>query len=121
MSGNLLAITSSSPQVLYSAQLGTTADATVYTAAAATTVKITYGMLCNTTGTAATVSLGVCQTGQTAGAAHRVLSVYTLGAGDSLSLADYLDGVHLGPADFITANAGTASAITLVLSGIVST
>ncbi len=121
MSGNLLAVTSVTPQVLYSAQLGTTADTTVYTAAAATTVKITNAVVCNTTGTAATVSIGVCKTGQTAGAANRVISAYSLGAGDSLALTEYLEETMLGPADFITAYAGTASAVNLIISGIVST
>ncbi|MEU6582735.1 hypothetical protein [Nocardia sp. NPDC046763] len=109
-----------SPLVLQSGQLGTTADATIYTAAASTSVKITTAVVCNTTGSAATVSVGVCKAGQTAGAANRVVSGYSLAAGDSLSLSAYLNGAMLGPGDFITAYAGTASAVNLIITGIVN-
>ena len=114
----MLVAASASPKVLYSALLSTSASAVV-TAAASTSVKVSTGTACNTTGTAATFTLDVCKTGDTAGASHRVVSAASIAAGASLDLRPYLQGVMLGPGDFLSALSGTASAITLVITGAV--
>lgn len=114
---NLMAATSGLPQVLVSQQLASS-ETTQYTGPANSAVKIAKAVLTNTTASAVTVSVSVCKTGQTAGASNRVVSGYSLTAGDSLVVAQ-LEGQFLGPGDFISAIAGTATAVTLEASGVV--
>lgn len=107
-------------QVLVSAQLGT-AEAVVYAVITGQAVKVAHGTLCNITGSPVVVSVSVVQAGGTVGdGTHRVINSYSLGAGDTLSLRDYLAGAMLGPGDRIAAFAGTASAVDLVITGAVS-
>jgi hypothetical protein len=105
------------PNVLVSQQLAAT-ETTQYTGPASSAVKLAAASLCNTSGSAVTVSLSVLKSGQTADGTHRVISSYSLAAGDSTVLSE-LEGHFLGPGDFISAIAGTASAVTFVLSGVV--
>jgi hypothetical protein len=115
-----MAATSGLPQVLVSQQLAAT-ETTQYTGPASSAVKLATATLTNTNaigGAAVTVSLSVLKSGQTADGTHRVLSGYSLAAGDSTVLAE-LAGVFLGPGDFISAIAGTASVVVLVVSGVV--
>jgi hypothetical protein len=114
---SLMDATLAVPQVLVSQQLASS-ETTQYTAAALNWVKIASAVLTNTSGSAVTVSISVVKTGGTAGAANRVLSAYSLAAGDSTSLTE-LAGVFLGPGDFISALAGTATAVAFVVSGVV--
>lgn len=114
---NLMAATSSLPQVLVSQQLAAT-ETTQYTGPANSAVKIATAVLTNTSGAAVTVSVSVLKSGQTADGTHRVLSGYSLPAGDSTVLSE-LAGVFLGPGDFISAIASAATSVTLVVSGVV--
>lgn len=117
MAQNLMAASSSLPAVLVSQQLAAS-ETTQYTGPASSAVKITSATLTNTTASAVTVSVSVVKTGGTAGNANRVVSGYSLAAGDSAVLLELI-GVFLGPGDLISAIAGTASAVAFVLSGVV--
>lgn len=119
MSTNLLSASTMTLQVLSSAYLGT-ADAAVYTAPAASSVKIATGTLCNTTASPVTVYVGVIPSGGTAGASHHVVHAYSLGANDTLSLTPYLAGTSLTANDAVSGYASTGSAVTMVLTGAVS-
>lgn len=119
MTTNLLQVTTITPQTLTSGYLGTS-DAAVYTCPASSTVKIATGTVCNVTGSAATVSVGVVASGGTAGASHHVVHAFSLGAGDTLSLTPYLAGTMLTASDFVSGFSGTASAVVMVLTGTVS-
>jgi hypothetical protein len=48
---------------------------------------------------------------------HNVISGYSLAANDTLSLKDYLAGAVLASGDQIWVSAGTANAVTVVISG----
>ncbi|MDF3280501.1 hypothetical protein [Gordonia sp. N1V] len=117
MTQNLMGATSALPQVLVSQQLAAT-ETTQYTCPAASAAKIARAVLTNTSGSAVTVSVSMVKSGGTAGAANRVIAPYTLIAGDSI-IVDELQGNFLGPGDFVSTLAGTASAVTLVMSGVV--
>lgn len=120
MANNIMVATTAAPQVLVSQQLAAT-ETTQYTSptspATASGTKIATATLTNTSGAAVTVSVSVLKVGQTADGTHRVLSGYSLVAGDSTTLAE-LAGVFLGPGDFISAIASAATSVTLVVSGV---
>ncbi|ROZ49402.1 hypothetical protein EEB13_05630 [Rhodococcus sp. WS3] len=116
MAQNLMAASSGLPSVLVSQQL-TAAEVTQYTCPAASSAKLAAATVVNTTGAAVTVSISLVKSGATAGVANRV-ATFVLAAGDS-SVVTELAGHFLGPGDFVSAIASTASAITLVLSGVV--
>lgn len=118
MSQNLLQVTSMLPQVLVTQQ-DASGEQTVYTCPASSTVKITQGTICNTSGAAVTTSVAVVRSGGTADGTHRVIAGYPLAAGDTLPLRDYLLGVQLGPGDFISVNCSVGSAVDVVLCGVV--
>lgn len=107
-------------QILYSGQLSTTAATTLYTVASNTTTKVATMTLCNTTGSAVTVTVQLLKVGDTADGTHAVISGYSLGAGDTLSLRDYLGGAMLATGEVISVTAGTASAVDVVITGAVS-
>jgi hypothetical protein len=107
--------------ILYSGLLTTTAATPVFTSPGGTvTVTIAHGTICNTSALAVTVSMSVLSPGATVDGTHLAISNYSLAAGDTLSLRDYLDGATLGSGDSIWVTAGTANAITVVLSGLLS-
>ncbi|MDQ0030172.1 hypothetical protein [Arthrobacter bambusae] len=120
MSGqNILGAASISPQIIKSAQLGTS-DAAIYTVPAATSVKIATASICNTTASVVSVWVSLVQSGGTIGdGTHRVINSYALAGNDSLSLRDLLSGAMLGPGDAIAGYASTASAIDFVVTGTV--
>lgn len=121
MANNIMAAATAAPQVLVSQQLAA-AETTQYTSptspSTASGTKIATATLTNTSGAAVTVSLSVLKVGQTADGTHRVLSGYSLAAGDSIALSE-LVGVFLGPGDFVSAIASAATSVTLVMSGVV--
>lgn len=118
-SSGLKTATDGQPKVLVSQQLAT-AETNIYQVPANSSIKIMMASICNTSGAAVTVGISVVKAAGTAGNANRVVpTTYSLAAGDTLSLRDYLAGHVLGPADFISAIAGTATAITFVMSGVV--
>lgn len=107
-------------QILYSGQLSTTAATVLYTVPASTTAKVATMSLCNTTGSPVVVSIHVLQVGQTADGTHSVVNNYSLSAGDTLSLRDYLGGAMLATGEMIAVTAGTANAVDVVITGAVS-
>lgn len=114
---NLFAASSGLPQVLVSHWLAAS-ETTQYTCPANSSVKIAGARLTNTTGSAVTVSISVVKSGDTAGLSNRVLASYSLAAGDGIGL-DELKDLYLGPGDFVSAIASAATAVTLVMSGVV--
>lgn len=119
MSTNLLAVAAMTPQTLNSGYLGTS-DAAVYTCPASSTVKIATATLCNVTGSAVTVYVGIVPSGGTAGASHHVIHALSLAANDTLSLTPYLSGTMLTASDAVSGYCGTGSAVVMVLTGTVS-
>jgi hypothetical protein len=107
-------------QILYSGQLATTSATTLYTVPAATTAKIATMTVCNTTSSAVTITVALLQSGQSADGTHSVVSGYSLGANDTLSLTGYIGGAMLATGEAISVTAGTASAIDVVITGAVS-
>lgn len=108
-------ISSISGQVLTSGQLGTS-EATVYTCPASCDVRLTNACVVNSSGAPASVSISLVRAGGTGGAANRVYINATLAAGSTVQLPS-LAGHFLGAGDFVSAIAGTASAVSLVVSG----
>lgn len=115
-----LALTTMQGQILFSGQLTTTSATSVYTVPASKTAKITQGTVCNTSGSAVTVSVSLLKSGDTADGTHAVISGYSLAAGDTLSLKDYLGGALLAEGEAVSVTAGTANVLDVVLTGAVS-
>lgn len=113
MAVNLLGLTTSTRAKLYQGQPGTTV-ATLYTAPASTDVKITSIVLCNTTTTAATITLSVVTSAGTAGATNRILAAFAVNPSDTVTIDT---PVHMSTGDFLAGLQGTASAITATISG----
>jgi hypothetical protein len=125
MPQNLLTATSNLPQVLVSKlmEAGETTQYQCPSGAQASAVKIATATLCNTSAAAVSVSVSVCKTGTLPAKVPecRILSNYSLAAGDSIRLVE-LNGTMLGPGDYISAQApGTGTAVSFVLTGAVST
>lgn len=114
---NVMAATSLAPKVLCATQLSGTTATAVYTVPAGGSAKITFGSICNTSGSTVTVSLSLVTSGGTAGVGNRVISGASLLAGDTLPLASFVAGATLGPGEFVSVTAGTAAALTVVLTG----
>jgi hypothetical protein len=113
MAVNLVSPTTINRTVLYRGQPGTSIG-TVYTVPGSTDVKIASMIFCNTTGTAATITVSVVNTGGTAGVTNRVVSGLVILA----NAVDTFDSViYMNTGDFIAALQGTASAITMTVSG----
>ncbi len=105
-------------KVLASQQLTSTSATAVYTVGASKCAKVATGTLCNTSTTAAvTVTLAIVQSGGTADGTHSVLSGYSLAAGDTLALKEFIGGHMLGEGDFISVTAGTANVLDVVITG----
>ena len=96
------------------AQPGTT-NATIYTVSAGTVV-VRNIHICNTTATAATISLAINASAATA--ANCFLSALTIPANGTLDWSGFL---HLSTADTLQALQGTASALTVTISGVITT
>lgn len=94
------------PKKLYANKPGTT-SATLYTVPTSTTTIVKNIVLCNTTGTAATVTL--IAGGQT------IVSAFSIAANDTVTLDLSL---VMATADTITGLQGTASAISIYISGV---
>lgn len=115
-----LALASMRGQILFSGQLATTAATSVYTVPVSSTAKIATGVVCNISAAAVTVTVALLKSGDTADGTHRVISAYSLAAGDSLSLTDYIGGAMLAEGESINVTAGTANALDVILTGAVS-
>lgn len=118
---NVLALNTLTQKLLVSQQMTSTTETVIYTVATGQAVKLAQGSLCNITGTAVVVSLSLVPSGGTVGdGTHKVINNYSLSAGDTLPLGDYLAGHMLGDGDRIAVTAGTANAVDVVISGTVS-
>ena len=107
---------------LYEGQPGTT-EATLYTAPtyasgspyqAGATALAKRLIVCNTTASAATLTLYLVPSGGTAGAANELFNALSVGAGATTILDPEQS---MNPGDFIAGLQGTASALTVSLSG----
>src|ERR1700756_3044015 len=107
-------------QILYSGQIASTSATTLYTVPSNTTTKVATMSLCNTSGSPVTVTIHLLQAGQTADGTHSVVSGYSLSAGDTLSLRDYIGGAMLATGEAIAVTVGTANVVDVVITGAVS-
>ena len=96
------------------AQPGTT-NATIYTVSTGTVV-VRNIHICNTTAAAATISLAIDASAATA--ANCWLSALSVPANSSYDWSGFL---HLDNADTLQALQGTASALTMTISGVITT
>lgn len=113
MAVNLVGVTTINRINLYRGQPGTT-NTTLYTVPASTSVKLGSIVVCNTTSTAATLTLSVAATGGTAGATNQILSAYTIRPNDTITIDS---SVYMDAAGFIAGLQGTAAALTVTISG----
>lgn len=111
MAVNLLAAATINRVKLYQGQPGTS-DAALYTAPGSTDVKVNSIVICNTTASPATLTLNV-RTGAV-GATNRILSAFSVAGNDTVTLET---PVMLTAADVISGLQGTASALTVTISG----
>ena len=113
MAVNLATITTLIRARLYQGQPGITMS-TVYTVPAVTDVSVRTILLCNTTPLVATVTVAVVPSGGTAGITNQVLSALSV-AGNTTVTVDTT--IHMTSGDFLAALQGTASAVTVTVSG----
>lgn len=110
---NLVTVTTINRIAFYAGQPGTSAG-TLYTVPASTNGKITSILACNTSANIATWTLYLVAVGGSASASNQVFNAVSLAPG-STQLID--TPAYLGTGDFISGLQGTASAITLYISG----
>ena len=120
MSTDLLAASSITPKLLCSTRVAGTTATTVYTVPASSSVKITHGVLCNTSAAAVSVSLALVPSGGADDGTHTIISSYSLAAHDTLPLRDYVADAMLGNGDFVSITCSTGAVVDVVLSGAVS-
>jgi hypothetical protein len=118
---NMLNLTVMTPTVLVSTKISVTTDSAVYTVASGKAVKLSQATLSNISGSACTIGLSIVPSGGTIGdGTHKIIpDTYSLAAGDTLPLGDYIKDHLLGDGDKIACHAGTANAIDVVISGVV--
>jgi len=101
--------------VLVPAQTANNTQSTVYTATGVTAI-IDKFTATNYSGTAATISVNLVTSGNTAGNDDLIVKTKTLQAGETYTFPE-LVGHVLRPSGFISTIAGTASAINIRVSG----
>ncbi|MBN9209369.1 MAG: hypothetical protein J0H96_11985 [Microbacterium ginsengisoli] len=114
---NLSNITTVTPGILASQQLAS-GDTTIYTVPANKAAKLAKLVLTNTSAAAVTVSVSVVPSGGSVDGTHRVVSGYSLAAGDSTTVTE-IEGCWLGQGDLVSVNASTAAVVDVMLSGLV--
>lgn len=92
------------------------AETTQYTAPASTRTIIDKFTGTNTTGTSATLTVKLVQSGGAAGAANTIVSAKTIAPGECYTFPEIVGHV-LNPGDFLSTLAGTGAAITIRGSG----
>lgn len=102
------------PKKLYTGQPSTSAT-TLYTAPASTTTIIKNIIICNTTATAATLTLNLVPSAGAATSANRIMSALNVQPNDTVTVD--LSGI-LATGDFISALQGTSSALTVHITGV---
>jgi hypothetical protein len=113
MAVNLVTVTTINRVHLYQGQPGTS-NATLYTVPASTDVKVVSIVISNTTATAATITLSVVPTGGSAGATNRIMTAVSVPASGTTVLDS---SIYMNTGDFIAGLQGTASALTVTISG----
>jgi hypothetical protein len=121
MPANYLSLTTMVGQILYSGRIAGTSAVSVYTVPTGKTVKVATGTVCNTSGSAVNVTVGLLKSGDTADGTHEVIHTYPLAAGDTLSLTEHIGGAMLNEGEAVSVTAGTGAALDVVLTGAVST
>lgn len=111
---NITAITNAVAAVLAETQLGTTT--TDFPVAVGKAWKVESGSVCNTSGSPVTVTISVLSA--SGGTARRIVSAYSLAAGDSLDLGPYLPKL-LPEGAVLRAVASAATAVDLLVTGTV--
>lgn len=111
---NLMTATSGLASVLAEAQLGT--GNSDFTVASGKAWKVTDGTVCNVSAAPCTVTVSLLSS--SGGTARKVISAYTLMAGDTLDLGPYLPQM-LPEGAIIRASAGTATSLDLFIVGII--
>lgn len=106
-------------RILASGQIAGTSDTTIYTVPASSAVKVATAVICNISGSAVTVSVSVVPSGGSVDGTHKVISGYSLAAGDSTKLSE-IEGAMLDTGAFISLNCSAGSAIDYCLTGAVS-
>ena len=101
-------------QLAQNAQANTT-ETTVYTTPASTTCIIKQIIVANTTGSAANYSISIVASGGTAGDTNRIVKTVSFAA-NSTTIYDLTQVMATG--GFISILQGTASAITVTISGV---
>lgn len=91
-------------------------NAVLYTVPALTSVVVRNIHICNTTAAAATISLAI--NGTAATAANCWMSALSIPAN---SVFDWSGFLHLSTTDTLQALQGTASALTVIISGVLTT
>ena len=102
--------------LLVASQQLTGSDAVYWTSPANTTAQIGRAVFCNTTGSAATITAGIT-TGGALAAATEIISARTIAPGETY-VSPELAGQVIPAGSALRALSGTASAITVAVSGI---
>lgn len=113
---NLLSITAVNPKSLASAQLAS-GDTAVYTVPAGKAAKIATAVLANISASPVVVSVSLVPSGGSSDGTHRVISGYSLAAGDSIKV-DELVGAWMGSGDFLSINAAAGAAVDVTVTGL---
>jgi hypothetical protein len=103
------------PKTLLEAKYAENAQTTQYTASGVKTI-IDKFTATNGSGSAATLAVNIVASGGAAGATNLILSPKSIAAGETYTCPE-LVGQILSAGDFISTNAGTASAIVIRISG----
>lgn len=116
---NILTATALKPGQLNTPALLASGETTVYTVPTNKAIKLATAAITNTSSLAVVISVSIVPLGGTASSVNRVVSGYSLAPGDTLSQEEIaaFNGTMLADGQFISVNAGTASAVTVNLSG----
>lgn len=106
-------------RVLASGQVSGTSASTVYTVPAASLVKLVTAVLCNVSGSAVTVSVSIVPAGGTAGSSNRIVSGYSLAAGESIVLNEVAGGL-LDAGAFVSVQCSAGSSVNYLLTGLLA-
>lgn len=105
-------------KVLVATLVSSTSATTLYQVPALSTATLSQGTVCNTSGSTVTFSLNLVPNSGAVGAGNRVVSAYSLAAGDTLSLAEYLGNARMEAGAFLSITAGTSGALAVTVSGL---
>jgi len=104
------------PKVLFGPVQLTTSDVTEYTSPASTYTTVTRVVFTNVNTVAVLLTVNVVRSGGSVGSTNEIIAAYPLSAGEAYVAAE-LAGLILGPGDFISAKADTATSINAMASG----